>query len=96
MPVIASPIGDEFKAVLGSNNIARPNLDPVNECAACGSVIADRFYLLAVDRKWHEKCLQCYHCKKPLEDQEKCYCREGQIYCRDDYFNDALRCENNR
>ncbi|XP_009871018.1 PREDICTED: LIM/homeobox protein Lhx2-like, partial [Apaloderma vittatum] len=28
-------------------------------CAGCGGKISDRYYLLAVDKQWHMRCLKC-------------------------------------
>ncbi|PSN48974.1 hypothetical protein C0J52_23961, partial [Blattella germanica] len=55
-------------------------------CAGCGLRISDRFYLLAVDRRWHASCLQCCQCRQPLDGENTCYAREGNIYCKKDYY----------
>lgn len=55
-----------------------------SSCAGCGSRIQDRYYLLAVDRQWHVHCLKCCECKLPLE--VTCFARDGNIYCKDDYY----------
>lgn len=36
-------------------------------CAGCGGKISDRYYLLAVDKQWHLRCLKCCECKLALE-----------------------------
>uniref|UniRef100_A0A673IXC0 LIM zinc-binding domain-containing protein n=1 Tax=Sinocyclocheilus rhinocerous TaxID=307959 RepID=A0A673IXC0_9TELE len=36
-------------------------------CAGCGGKISDRYYLLAVDKQWHMRCLKCCECKLNLE-----------------------------
>ncbi|XP_017104125.1 protein apterous isoform X2 [Drosophila bipectinata] len=59
------------------------NLD---ECAGCGRQIQDRFYLSAVEKRWHASCLQCYACRQPLERESSCYSRDGNIYCKNDYY----------
>lgn len=60
--------------------------DDVTECAGCGRRISDRFYLSAVDRKWHATCLQCCQCHATLEGEITCFTRHGNIYCKKDYY----------
>ncbi|XP_013779804.2 LIM/homeobox protein Lhx2-like [Limulus polyphemus] len=55
-------------------------------CAGCGGTIADRYYLLAVDRQWHVRCLKCCECKLTLDSELTCFSRDGNIYCREDYY----------
>lgn len=50
------------------------------------SVFQDRFYLSAVEKRWHASCLQCYACRQPLERESSCYSRDGNIYCKNDYY----------
>ncbi|XP_065161120.1 protein apterous-like isoform X1 [Atheta coriaria] len=61
------------------------NGDPT-VCAGCGMRIADRFYLQAVDRRWHAACLQCCQCRNPLDGEVTCFSRDGNIYCKKDYY----------
>ncbi|KAF0293626.1 LIM/homeobox protein Lhx9 [Amphibalanus amphitrite] len=64
-------------------------------CAGCRGQIADRFYLLAVDQPWHSACLKCYECKLPLDGDLTCFTRDGNIYCKEDYYRlfSLKRCE---
>ncbi|XP_015126150.1 protein apterous [Diachasma alloeum] len=55
-------------------------------CAGCGLRISDRFYLQAVDRRWHAACLQCSHCRQGLDGEVTCFSRDGNIYCKKDYY----------
>ena len=55
-------------------------------CAGCGGRILDRYYLLAVDRQWHSPCLKCTECKSPLDTELTCFARDGNIYCKEDYY----------
>ncbi|XP_053631303.1 LIM/homeobox protein Lhx9 isoform X2 [Cherax quadricarinatus] len=57
----------------------------VSFCAGCSGRIIDRFYLRAVERKWHAGCLRCVACHAPLDDAVTCFARDGHIFCRDDY-----------
>ncbi|KAL8597393.1 LIM/homeobox protein Lhx5 [Nucella lapillus] len=56
----------------------------MTECAGCERPILDKFLLNVLDRDWHVKCLQCCECKANLS--EKCFYRDGQLYCRSDFF----------
>lgn len=57
----------------------------VNLCDGCGLKILDRYYLFAVDKRWHATCLQCSQCSRTLATEIKCFYREGNIYCKTDY-----------
>ncbi|XP_013183582.1 LIM/homeobox protein Lhx9-like [Amyelois transitella] len=57
-----------------------------DECAGCGGRIQDRYYLLAVDRQWHGSCLRCCECRLPLDAELTCFYRDGNIYCKEDYY----------
>nr|XP_009671290.1 PREDICTED: LIM/homeobox protein Lhx1 [Struthio camelus australis] len=56
-------------------------------CAGCKRPILDRFLLNVLDRAWHVKCVQCCECKCNLT--EKCFSREGKLYCKNDFFRSA-------
>lgn len=55
-------------------------------CGGCGREIAERWYLRAADRAWHCGCLRCCHCRVPLAAELTCFAREGNIYCKEDYY----------
>ncbi|BET02408.1 Lim homeobox protein [Nesidiocoris tenuis] len=55
-------------------------------CAGCNSRITDRYYLFAVDRRWHASCLQCSQCRVPLDGEMTCFARDGSIFCKKDYY----------
>ncbi|NP_001153058.2 LIM/homeobox protein Lhx2a [Danio rerio] len=55
-------------------------------CAGCGALISDRFYLLAAERRWHERCLKCSACQTDLESELTCFSKHGDIYCKEDYY----------
>ncbi|XP_073945640.1 LIM/homeobox protein Lhx9-like [Choristoneura fumiferana] len=59
---------------------------PPEDCAGCGSRITDRYYLLALERRWHTPCLRCCECKMPLDSEQRCYARDSNIFCKNDYF----------
>lgn len=46
----------------------------------------DRFYLSAVEKRWHAGCLQCCMCRQLLEGETSCYSRDENIYCKTDYY----------
>ena len=58
---------------------------PLPLCAGCSLRIVDKFYLSAVEAKWHTACLKCSECGVELESQNSCFEKNGQIYCKDDY-----------
>ncbi|XP_042276043.1 LIM/homeobox protein Lhx2b isoform X3 [Thunnus maccoyii] len=62
------------------------NSERVALCAGCGRKIADRYYLLAVDKQWHMRCLKCCECKLNLESELTCFSKDGSIYCKEDYY----------
>lgn len=55
-------------------------------CSGCHLRIVDKFYLSAVDSKWHVSCLKCSECGIELESHVSCYERDGLILCKDDYL----------
>ena len=65
---------------LDSSDVTMPPL-----CAGCQLRIEDKFYLTAVDAKWHSACLKCAECGVELETQSSCFERDGHIYCKEDY-----------
>ena len=82
MPAISSGPNGEMKpdCSLTASPTAR------TECAGCGTLIMDRYYLSAVDRQWHIHCLKCSQCKIALDSELTCFSREGHIYCKEDYY----------
>lgn len=66
----------------GDNN----NSDGSLGCGGCGREIAERWYLRAADRAWHCGCLRCCHCRVPLAAELTCFARDGNIYCKEDYY----------
>jgi len=67
--------------------VVRPKQEEpeVNLCDGCGLKILDRYYLFAVDKRWHATCLQCSQCSRTLAAEIKCFYRDGNIYCKTDY-----------
>lgn len=57
-----------------------------NICSGCEQRILDRFYVLAVDRQWHNECLKCHSCGVVLSNQLTCFARDGLILCKEDYY----------
>ncbi|XP_038205756.1 LOW QUALITY PROTEIN: LIM/homeobox protein Lhx9 [Arvicola amphibius] len=73
---------------LNGRDAACPPLSPEKPalCAGCGGKISDRYYLLAVDKQWHLRCLKCCECKLALESELTCFAKDGSIYCKEDYY----------
>ncbi|KAK7478520.1 hypothetical protein BaRGS_00030279 [Batillaria attramentaria] len=59
-------------------------------CAGCHCTIEDRYLLRVMDNSWHETCLQCALCHKPLVGS--CFARDRQLYCKADYDNPLYLC----
>ena len=59
---------------------------PPGYCAGCGGRILDRYYLHAVEKQWHMHCLTCTDCHFRLDSEITCFAREGNIYCKTDYY----------
>lgn len=76
----------QLSLVLASQGM--PPLSPEKPalCAGCGGKISDRYYLLAVDKQWHLRCLKCCECKLALESELTCFAKDGSIYCKEDYY----------
>lgn len=64
----------------------QPQEDENVVCAGCGRRISDRYYLFAVERRWHSSCLQCCQCRRALDGEITCFARDGNIYCKKDYY----------
>ena len=58
-----------------------------NVCLNCGLPILETFVLKLKGFSYHEHCLCCSVCKAPLGEAEKCFFRDGNIYCKDDFIN---------
>ncbi|XP_062815567.1 LIM/homeobox protein Lhx2 isoform X3 [Anolis carolinensis] len=71
---------------LGSGVVGGVGGEHAALCAGCGGKISDRYYLLAVDKQWHMRCLQCCECKLNLESELTCFSKDGSIYCKEDYY----------
>ncbi|XP_032056072.1 LIM/homeobox protein Lhx2 isoform X2 [Aythya fuligula] len=72
----------------GETETSMPSIssDRAALCAGCGGKISDRYYLLAVDKQWHMRCLKCCECKLNLESELTCFSKDGSIYCKEDYY----------
>lgn len=56
----------------------------MHHCAGCQGPIIDRYLLNVLEKTWHVRCVQCTDCGCALND--KCFSREGKLYCRTDFF----------
>ncbi|XP_058793554.1 LIM/homeobox protein Lhx9-like [Phymastichus coffea] len=76
-------------AVDAANSVSHHQDNPNSltlACGGCGHEIAERWYLRAADRAWHCDCLRCCHCRIPLAAELTCFARDGNIYCKEDYY----------
>ncbi|XP_023665407.1 LIM/homeobox protein Awh-like [Paramormyrops kingsleyae] len=56
-------------------------------CGGCGGRVWDRFILYAVGQAWHSTCLRCSLCQCELQMHPSLFCRDGKIYCQQDYYS---------
>lgn len=85
-PTPGAPRASQARRLLALQGL--PPLSPEKPalCAGCGGKISDRYYLLAVDKQWHLRCLKCCECKLALESELTCFAKDGSIYCKEDYY----------
>lgn len=76
--------GSSSSAVTTSASVVNESNGPPL-CAGCHLRIVDKFFLSALDSKWHTSCLKCSECGMELESQISCYERDGLILCKQDY-----------
>lgn len=74
-------INENFMIIL---NLIFLSSATIPKCGGCHEFILDRFILKVSDRTWHAKCLQCCDCHSQLN--EKCFIRNGQLFCKEDFF----------
>ena len=60
-------------------------------CFSCGRSIDDPYYLMIIDHSWHLSCLKCVDCGILLEQEQSCFTRYGQFFCKDDYIKYILK-----
>ncbi|KAI1300181.1 LIM/homeobox protein Lhx9 [Halotydeus destructor] len=75
--------GSDFDGHLGGGGRRRHD---GSECTACGLAILDKYVLQVEDQRWHSHCLRCSHCHVPLDAEKSCFTKDGNIYCKEDYF----------
>ncbi|XP_021702968.1 LIM/homeobox protein Lhx3 isoform X1 [Aedes aegypti] len=80
------PNPDMLLALIARNKTLEATIP---KCGGCHELILDRFILKVSDRTWHAKCLQCSDCHIQLN--EKCFARNGQLFCKDDFFKSYRR-----
>ncbi|KAI9536806.1 hypothetical protein NQZ68_031114 [Dissostichus eleginoides] len=68
----------------GTKESAAADNEPLT-CAGCSEQVCDRFFLLAAGSVWHDVCLRCSRCHCELQTHPSLYCRDGNIYCHQDY-----------
>ncbi|CAF1627120.1 unnamed protein product [Adineta ricciae] len=56
----------------------------VYDCSVCSLPICDQFVFKVNENHFHSLCLNCAECHGKLFD--KCYARDGNVYCKEDFF----------
>ena len=73
-----------LKCVMMANSLVEGAPPEQITCAGCDKVIQERYLHKVLDKYWHVECVKCSECHNLLS--EKCYWREGKIFCRADFF----------
>lgn len=75
------------------NELTPPNREEEEElldifpCSLCKHRIENKYLLYALEKYWHEKCLKCDFCRKPLyKSSNRFYYRQGAKFCREDFL----------
>ncbi|XP_040574243.1 insulin gene enhancer protein isl-1 isoform X2 [Lepeophtheirus salmonis] len=56
-------------------------------CAGCRTEIDDQYVLrVSSGLEWHASCLRCIHCKRLLDENDTCFVRNQNIFCKPDYI----------
>ena len=58
-----------------------------NVCVSCGFPVTETFVFKLSGFSYHEHCLSCSVCSILLGESEKCFSRDGNLYCREDFLN---------
>jgi len=53
-------------------------------CTHCNQPILDKYVLTVLEKPWHPACVRCVDCGLVLN--EKCFARDGHLFCRDDFY----------
>ncbi|XP_071355620.1 LIM/homeobox protein Lhx9-like isoform X2 [Trachinotus anak] len=77
--------GGVEESATANNALTAVSIQEPMICAGCGEQVCDRFFLLAAGRVWHGPCLRCSQCQCELQTHPSLYCRDGNIYCQQDY-----------
>ncbi|KAG0050320.1 hypothetical protein BGZ83_004901 [Gryganskiella cystojenkinii] len=54
-------------------------------CAGCDAPIRDETPVYALGLSWHERHLQCHHCKKPIQSSVGHVEKNNRVYCPKDF-----------
>uniref|UniRef100_A0A914E7A2 LIM/homeobox protein Lhx9 n=1 Tax=Acrobeloides nanus TaxID=290746 RepID=A0A914E7A2_9BILA len=81
LELISVPATENFAS--GSSGPAMP---PTSLCGGCGNQITDKTFLLVGEKSWHDSCVRCAVCQRTLDGQPSCYCKDGLLYCKQDYM----------
>ena len=54
-------------------------------CVRCREAILDRYLLMVEQRAWHPACLRCAACNDPLGKDDRCFSKDGNMFCATDY-----------
>ncbi|KAI6205863.1 LIM homeobox transcription factor 1-beta [Aphelenchoides besseyi] len=78
-------VGDSNQTTPNEESRIRMRLDDRPTCRGCGLEIQERYLLRVLDHFWHEGCLRCASCEKPLMEVASCYLKDNRVYCKEDH-----------
>ncbi|CAI2356112.1 unnamed protein product [Caenorhabditis sp. 36 PRJEB53466] len=64
----------------------------LNHCAICNFPIVDKEISVIDNKGYHHQCVRCSMCDVPLGFTDKCYVRDGSLYCRTDHVKRYQKC----
>ncbi|CAF0894732.1 unnamed protein product [Rotaria sordida] len=71
----------QYENYTGSDN---STIVTIYDCSVCSLPICDQFVFKVNENHFHSLCLNCCECHIKLLD--KCYARDGNVYCKEDFF----------
>ncbi|XP_051788741.1 LIM/homeobox protein Lhx2-like isoform X1 [Erpetoichthys calabaricus] len=86
---LATESRGSFNSTVSTSDLNRLHMTSIDRtvvCAGCGERVYDRYFLLALDKQWHSGCLRCSLCQSTLDSHLSCFCKDGTIYCKEDYY----------
>ncbi|XP_061197109.1 LIM/homeobox protein Awh-like [Saccostrea echinata] len=86
-------LGSSSSSLSSDSAFAEQLTSPVESCEdqiceGCHELILDRYFLHVNGGSWHSSCLRCCVCCLQLDQEESCFVKDDNIYCRQDYIGE--------